>query len=531
VIERVVEDWLANVNELGYEESFIHALIAEGHTVVHRQKHGSLELGKDIITRDSDGQYHSYQLKGGDIDLPKWERISGQIQITVSSPILHPNVPPTAQFTPYLVTNGVITDPVRADIANRNIVWEQQHQRRLQLIQYGELLDKFLRLQSSFLPTKPRDFQLFLTFYLADKQEPLNCIQFSELLLSMLPPAGATRAELRRLFAAVIIVADYVISGYEGLGNYYAATQGWSVLTFHLMRVCEAHRNVSDWQDSLNLLVESIDRCASRVIQESLESANLMEGMLLVDEKVWPYRLTAIVGLLSAYMISHRLSGHRIPNEHAVFGKIRWGAGSMRLWGEFAAPSFFLAAECLCLRGAERAGIDLAVSAIKSIIERNGKDKQGDLADPYYSDYAMIRHQVLGDSIFEDRVTFGGRSYSIRQFVEFVARRNWPNTLQRLWFNIAPIWYEEFAPEEPSDSYIWLTKRGSTDGRRWKHPQRWRDLIDECCTVPSDATLLIETAFRHVLPYFILFMPHRFTPKRARVLDLRVLEIQDSECR
>jgi hypothetical protein len=143
----------------------------------------------------------------------------------------------------------------------------------------------------------------------------------------------------------------------------------------------------------------------------------------------------------------------------------------------------------------------------------------------------MIRHQVLGDSIFEDRVTFGGRSYSIRQFVEFVARRNWPNTLQRLWFNIAPIWYEEFAPEEPSDSYIWLTKRGSTDGRRWKHPQRWRDLIDECCTVPSDATLLIETAFRHVLPYFILFMPHRFTPKRARVLDLRVLEIQDAECR
>lgn len=530
MIERVVEDWLANVNELGYEESFIHALIADGHIIVHKQKHGGLELGKDLITQDSDGQYHCFQLKGGNIDQSKWAEIENQITLTVTSPILHPNVRPATQFTPYLVTNGVITDQVRADIANRNVVWDQQHHRRLQLWVYGHLLEKFLSLQSSFLPTKPRDFQLFLTLYLADKREPLNCVQFSELLLAMLPAAGTTRAELRRLFAAVIIVADYVISGYEGSSNYYAAAQGWSLLTFHLMRICEAHKNVSDWQNSMNLLIESIDRCASALVQEALESANLMEGMLLVDEKVWPYRLTAIMGLLSAYMLSHRLRGTRLTNEDAIFIKIGSGAGHMTMWGEFAAPSFFLTAECLCLRGAERYGIDVAVSAIKSIIEQNGKDKKGSLADPYYNDYAMIRHQVLGDPIIEDRVTFGGRSYSIKQFVEFVARRNWPTTLQRLWFHIAPIWYVEFVPEEPTDSYIWITKRGSTDGRRWNLPQRWRDLIHEACTVPSDATLLIESTFLHVLPYFVLFMPHRFTPKRARIIDLRMIELQEAGC-
>lgn len=55
MIERVVEDWLHNVNELGYEDAFAHALLSEGHTILHKQEHGSLELGKNLITQDKDG--------------------------------------------------------------------------------------------------------------------------------------------------------------------------------------------------------------------------------------------------------------------------------------------------------------------------------------------------------------------------------------------------------------------------------------------------------------------------------------------
>lgn len=73
MIERVVEDWLHNVNELGYEDAFAHALLSEGHTILHKQEHGSLELGKDLITQDKDGIYHCYQLKGGNIAQGKWQ--------------------------------------------------------------------------------------------------------------------------------------------------------------------------------------------------------------------------------------------------------------------------------------------------------------------------------------------------------------------------------------------------------------------------------------------------------------------------
>ena len=121
MIERVVEDWLANVNEVGYELPFSQALVAKGHTVVHRQEHGSLELGKDLITRDREGRYHCYQLKGGDINQTLWQKYSSQLHQTVTSPIVHPNVPVGTQFQPYLVTNGTISDPVRMDLFVRNL--------------------------------------------------------------------------------------------------------------------------------------------------------------------------------------------------------------------------------------------------------------------------------------------------------------------------------------------------------------------------------------------------------------------------
>jgi len=525
VLGRVVEDWLTNVNELGYQDSFAHALLAEGHEIIHRQEHGSLELGKDLITRDAHGAYHCYQLKGGDINQAKWQQIEGQIQSTVAAPIIHPNVPLGTGFTPHLVANGIVSDPVRIDIFARNQIWERQHGRQLDLVLYDQLLAKFLGLQSSFLPAKPRDFQLFLSLYLADKKEPLNCRDFSTFLLSMLPHASISRAEIRRRFAAVIIVADYVISGYETVGNNYAAAQALCLLVFHLLRLCERHRGLSDWLGPISLLVDSIDRCVSKAVDEALVSVNWMEGNLFVDESVWRYRVSALIGLMSAYMISHRIGGAVLRNEDDVYVRIAKGASDLRLWGEYAAPALFLAAQCLCSRGAERAGIGVALKAIKVITERNRHGRTNGLPDPYYDSEDLIRFEVLKENVFGDNVTFAGRSFALRQMVEFLVRRNWPNTLRKNWFHVAEIDYVEFSPELDLDSYLWSNKRGSTNARRWAHPQVWLDLVEQS-TSPLTSPLLIDDQFAVLLPYFILYMPHRFTPRRARHLDLRVLRLQ-----
>jgi hypothetical protein len=522
VIERVVEDWLHNVNELGYEDSFAHALISEGHTIIHKQEHGSLELGKDLITRDCQGMYHCYQLKGGNINQGKWQQISGQIQTTVSSPIVHPNIPVGAPFTPYLVTNGTISDPVRIDIFARNLVWSQQHGRELHLILNGELLEMFFNLQSSFLPTKPRDFQLFLTLYLSDKREPLRCEQFSEFLISMLPDHDVTRAELRRLLAAMTIVADYVISEYEKVGNFFVASQAWGLLLFHLLRACEPHPDTRDWMPAIELVIESLERCVTKAVEETLQSTNWMEGNIFVDEHVWPFRCSSLVGLLAAYMIAHRIGKQHLENETDIFACIAKHVSEAKLWGEAAAPALFLAAQCLCLRGAELAGIQTAIRAIETIADMNGKKGRVGLPDPYYVAEEVMRAELLQEDVFGEKTSFAGRSFSIRQFVEFIVRRNWPDSLRKRWYRISEIDYVGFSPENPIDFYWWSSSEGSTDARRWAHPQSWLSLVSESLATGNDA-LLIDTRFIRLLPYLFLFMPHRFTPERARLLDVRLL--------
>jgi hypothetical protein len=522
VIERVVEDWLHNVNELGYEDAFAHALLSKGHTILHKQEHGSLELRKDLITRDKDGIYHCYQLKGGNIAQGKWQQISGQIHSTVTSPIVHPNIPVGAQFIPHLVTNGTISDPVRLDIFARTLVWKEQYGRELHLILYDQLLEMFLRLQSSFLPTKPRDFQLFLTLYLADKREPLKGVQFSQFLISMLPEQAATQAELGRLLAAMTIVADYVISEYEKVSNFFMAAQAWSLLLFHLLRVCEDHSDVKDWVPAINLVIESLEKCIGKAVEEILQSTNWMEGNIFVDESVWSYRCSALVGLLAAYMISHRIKKTPLENEDEVYSSIAKHVSEVRLWGEAATPTLFLAAQCLCLRGAEWAGIQTALRAVDAITEENGNKRKVGLPDPYYDAEEIQRWKLLNEDVIGEKVSFAARSFTVRQFVELIVRRNWPNNLRKRWYRISEIDYVAFSPENPKDFYRWWCKRGLTVVRRWSHPQSWLSLLSESLAAPEDS-LLIDTQFIYLLPYMFLFMPHRFTPGRARLLDVKLL--------
>jgi hypothetical protein len=133
-----------------------------------------------------------------------------------------------------------------------------------------------------------------------------------------------------------------------------------------------------------------------------------------------------------------------------------------------------------------------------------------------------MRWKLLNEEVIGEKVSFAGRSFTIRQFVELIVRRNWPNNLRKRWYRISEIDYVEFSPENTKDFYWWRCERGLTVARRWAHPQSWLTLMNESLASPAHA-LLIDTRFIYLLPYLFLFMPHRFTPDRARLLDLKLL--------
>lgn len=79
MIERLIENWLDNTNERGYEIAFCQALTAEGHTILKRPAHGPTEHGKDIASKDADGHYHCYQLKTGTLSKSTWRAIRDEV--------------------------------------------------------------------------------------------------------------------------------------------------------------------------------------------------------------------------------------------------------------------------------------------------------------------------------------------------------------------------------------------------------------------------------------------------------------------
>ena len=92
MIERAIENWLIKTNERNYFAPFCQILMHKGHKIIYKSSHRPMEQGKDIITIDKRGNYCAYQLKTGNIDLPKWREIRPEIEELIQLPIIHPSI-------------------------------------------------------------------------------------------------------------------------------------------------------------------------------------------------------------------------------------------------------------------------------------------------------------------------------------------------------------------------------------------------------------------------------------------------------
>jgi hypothetical protein len=523
VIERVIENWLDSTTEREYEGAFCQVLIAVGHRIIHRSKHGPTELGKDLITIDRDGIVHAYQLKTGTIDQRTWRDIRGEVEELVELPIQHPSVPEETAFRPCLVTNGSISEPVRLDINARNAAWNQRRYPSLELIQRDDLLRCFLDLQGRFLPSAPGDFEKFLHLYLADKKDFLDKQEFAEFLESFLPfKEEFKRAEIRRLFGATAILANYVLSRFQSAGNHLATAEGWMLVLAHLLKIAERVRLYEPvWLPCLEIIVSSWEAAVDELTAEALRSPNWMEGDRAVDFQFVGVRNTVLLGYLSGYALYKRLTGSKHEQEDEILFKVSSGV-KPEVWGESATPFIFATVLFLWLRGMEGHAVAIAADLVKFISRTNQRDQGKGIPDPYYDVVSLMNSAVTGNEIFGPRQSFTGSAYSLRVFVEFLGRRCRKQSLKRLWHDITGVDHVEFTPEDKTDYYLWRTKRGTLTTRRWGTPETWDNLVRDATAVP-ETSLLIFDAFRALLVPFLFVYPHRMTPSAARLVEASVL--------
>jgi hypothetical protein len=135
VHERLIEHWLTNVNELGYQIPLCEALLADGCTILHVSRHGRAEHGKDIIARDASGLLTTFQLKGGDINLAEWRSIRGEVEELVQLPVMLPGISPGEDHQPILVTNGELRGDAISSIREYAEVWKRKGSRSLEVWQ------------------------------------------------------------------------------------------------------------------------------------------------------------------------------------------------------------------------------------------------------------------------------------------------------------------------------------------------------------------------------------------------------------
>jgi len=145
MIEKLIENWLINVHELGYTIPFCEVLIARGYTIVRISRQGRGELGKDVIARSPNGELHTFQLKGpADINLPEWQRIQNEVRDLVQIPVIDPAVNRREPHVPFLVTNGEIVGDALTSIEEYVNDWVRRDYPRLQIIPGSTPADTFV---------------------------------------------------------------------------------------------------------------------------------------------------------------------------------------------------------------------------------------------------------------------------------------------------------------------------------------------------------------------------------------------------
>jgi len=348
VLEKVIENWLDNATERSFEKPFCYMLSAEGHTIIHLTKHNIMEMGKDIITIDPDGNPCAYQLKTGNISKKMWdEKVSSQTDNLVSIQINHPSVDSLKHHKSYLVTNGNIVEAAWEAVRGRNQMWADQNQsyRRLETIVGGELFEKAKKLGPDLWPSELTDIRTLLEMYLEEGEGILPKQKLSELFESTFQLDKGTRPsnnECRRIIASAGLLCAVAVSKYSDKENHVAEIEAWTLYIAYVLALAEKW-NLPDkvFKNEFEIATQSLYNTLGNLCSEIKDQTYLIEGNPLTDSYVYKVRITWLLGLMSIYALWRRSKGEpKDETDDFLREFCKEKQKQLILWGEAAIPQF-----------------------------------------------------------------------------------------------------------------------------------------------------------------------------------------------
>jgi hypothetical protein len=521
LIERIIENWLTNCNERQFQIPFCQLLTAEGETVVYVSPHGQREQGKDIVSIGIDRVPSAYQLKQGRITQSAWRQFKGEIDELVEYAIDLPGISTSRLHRAYLVTNGSVSDPVLSALKSANLSWKRRKYPPLSLINGKELTARFLKVHGSYLPSEPKNFKLFLELVLESGKSPLDKQKLAYFLESVLPirSSSAQRGrEMQRAIASAALLSSYILQSCENDKNWWALFEGWIVTGSHFLAVAAKYRLAKKWwARSFELCELSAVRALEQLCEEcESNKTQLSAGDPLTDGHFYHYRITILLGTLSAWNLFLVLRKQPRPNQDFLRSFFNANLKNVRIWGESAVPLLLAAALQIEKFGDQIVAESLVVQLIDGITRANARGGTG-VADPYFGPEESLR--ILYGLDTDNTVEFRGHSYLLQSLVDFLARRWRRNALARWWGRITRVQFTTFLPSTQWEWFTWTAHEGALQTRFPAERQSWSVLLSDA---ESRDVSRVPTALREN-PAFALFFaivyPHRFCPGLLRVLE------------
>ena len=90
--------------------------------------------------------------------------------------------------------------------------------------------------------------------------------------------------------------------------------------------------------------------------------------------------------------------------------------------------------------------------------------------------------------------------------------------LASLWHDLCEVDRAEFTLDRKTDFYRWHPKTGSSDTRRWPHPQAWANLVATSNSPAAQDMFLTRDFVPLVMPFSLVY-PHRFTSGLAYLAE------------
>ncbi len=549
MLERVIENWLNNVTERSFENSFCHMLAYQGYTVLHKTRHTGLEMGKDVIAVAEDGVPCVFQLKtavNGTIKQRYWtDNIQNQVITMINTKPIHPALKDYSHHRSYFVTNGKIEEEVTRQIDDLNRRFEAQgcNHEKLEVIVKGQLLAWAKELETNLWPSELTDVQLLLELFLEDGKDVLNKAKLSRLLEACVnfetPP---NRQESKRTVSSLALLNALAVSNYSNSENYVAEIEAWMIYTSYLFAYAEKWKiGKKIWSEEFNIAKNYIGQLLGELYKEVKSSEFYIEGDPSTEPFViYSIRITYLISFMSIFSLwaeHENFDDNEEINEFCREFCLK-NKDYMLLWGEAAVPQYLSFYLYYSKIDATPAPSNFLLGAIGQIIALNKPKNlpkqenvfrrkehlylpQNDgIANAYYNSNELLPYLLgINDQPIEDH--FLERSQTLWALIEIYVRLNFQGPVFMFWKDATYISEIEFKPKYKWHFFRWKNDEGEVMEEQ-KNGQKWSELRKQVQEVNYRN---IPEQFKKEPILFLLFLcvyPHRISTSVVKWLDSEI---------